>query len=287
MIEVRDQDQQQVLFQISQTAMESAYQDFSEATVWPVEYSAVLELDYYKARAEAIAQQFNRPVSFNLIILFNTEYTIGLPAGPETRLGTAQLSLPLDEDFFTISRETAPGEEMEVLRQKITYRVYLQLFPWWVFLVAALLVLIPCLILLLGTRSRPRENFWRGLKKKQRRLRGRLTLIGDKAWDPAWCVQVTDFSSMATAARRLKQPVFCFVDEMSAWPAAYFYVQYGENNYCHIYTLYPEKISDLPGSQLEEASFEHQMPVLPEAEELPVPAGSPEIQEPARLIDQD
>ncbi len=287
LIEVSDQERQQVLFQISEAALDETSFSFENSTSWPVDYRAVLELADYRTRATALAKQLDRPVSVKLIIIFSTDYTLQLPAGPLSSTATARLSLPLDQEVFTIEKETSPAAAFAPLWQKITYRVYLELFPWWVFLIAALLILLSLILLLSGTKSQVRENFWRRLKKMQHRLRGRLTLIGDKAWDPSWCVQVTDFKAMAKTARQLKQPVFCFVDEMSAWPAAYFYVQYGENNYCYIYTLYPEKLTDLPGSQLEEATFSHQMPVLPEAEELPLPEDSPEIQEPPRLIDPD
>jgi hypothetical protein len=65
-----------------------------------------------------------------------------------------------------------------------------------------------------------------------RMARGRLLMIGDKAWEPEWCITASNFKTMVKTARRLKHPIFCFVDRESDVPAALFYVYFGENNYC-------------------------------------------------------
>ncbi len=57
-------------------------------------------------------------------------------------------------------------------------------------------------------------------------------MIGDKAWEPEWCITASNFKTMVKTARRLKHPIFCFVDRESDVPAALFYVYFGENNYC-------------------------------------------------------
>ncbi len=60
-------------------------------------------------------------------------------------------------------------------------------------------------------------------------------IIGDKAWEPEWCVTASNYKTMIKTAKRLKHPVFCFIDNEGPMPEAYFYVYYGENNYCYTY----------------------------------------------------
>ncbi|MGI6327329.1 MAG: hypothetical protein ACOX1U_10400 [Saccharofermentanales bacterium] len=40
-------------------------------------------------------------------------------------------------------------------------------------------------------------------------------LIADKAWEPEWCVAIADFKSMVRTAKKLKYPIFCYVDQTS------------------------------------------------------------------------
>ena len=68
-------------------------------------------------------------------------------------------------------------------------------------------------------------------------------IIGDKAWEPEWCISVTSFRTMVRTARKLKHPIFCFIERDSDQPIAYFYVYYGENNYCYTFTGVPDKHS--------------------------------------------
>lgn len=78
-------------------------------------------------------------------------------------------------------------------------------------------------------------------------------MIGDKAWEPEWCITASNFKTMVKTAKRLKHPIFCYIDRDSDVPAALFYVYYGENNYCYTYTGSPDRKWN--------KQFDHETPV--------------------------
>ena len=82
---------------------------------------------------------------------------------------------------------------------------------------------------------------------------------------------------MVRTARKLKHPVFCHVDRQGPFPVAYFYVYYGENNYC--LTFQPEGVSDTSSDDDFELPENRQLPPIPTLPEMPQsvedPAGEP------------
>lgn len=289
-------DHQPTLFQVSEAAMDPVSLSFASQLELQNSHALRIDLDPWRARAAAIAEKLEQQLAFELALTYRTDYTLELPGGPAVISETVTLIIPLNEPVYRIMRSESMGTDaLEPYNQVLRYRVYLELFPWWVFLAAAVLSLISLLLLLFTTQSRPRDSFRRNLRRMKRQASGRLMMIGDRAWDPAWCVRVTDYAAMAKTARKLKHPLFCHVDELSAWPVAYFYAYYGENNYCHIYTEHPEMLGDslttgpAAEDETEDEEQDIQFPVLPEEDELPAGGNSPEIKvaRPDRPADHD
>jgi len=281
-LQARQADSPAVLLQTSDVLSE---QDNTLAgqTEYGDAYSARIALDPYRTQAAAIQERLDEPLVFELVLQFASTYTLDLIGGPASLQSSASLVVPINQPVFRIGRsQTDAPAELQPLRQTLRYRIHLSLFPWLVFAIAAGLALLSLVLLLATTRSQPRDRFNRRLKRMKRQARGRLMMIGDRAWDPAWCVRVTDYPQMARTARKLKHPVFCYLDSLSAWPVAYFYTYYGENNYCHIFTEHPEALEEsLAGGQAQsEDTIEEEnlsFPVLPEEDELPTGGNSPEI----------
>jgi hypothetical protein len=289
-------ENQPTLFQVSEAAMVPVSQSYADQLMFQNSHSLRFDLDPWRARAAAIAGRVEQQLTFELALVYKTDYTLHLPGGPAVISETATLIIPLNEPVYRIERSEKMGTDvLQPVNQVLRYRIFLELFPWWIFLAAAILSLISLLLLIFTTQSRPRDSFWRNLRRMKRRASGRLMMIGDRAWDPAWCVRVTDYAAMAKTARKLKHPLFCYVDDLSAWPVAYFYAYYGENNYCHIYTEHPEMLDDTltaaPSAEDETEDEEQdiQFPVLPEDDELPPGGISPEIKvaRPDRDADSD
>jgi hypothetical protein len=274
------------LFQVSEAAMVPVSQSYADQLMFQNSHSLRFDLDPWRARAAAIAGRVEQQLTFELALVYKTDYTLHLPGGPAVISETATLIIPLNEPVYRIERSEKMGTDvLQPVNQVLRYRIFLELFPWWIFLAAAILSLISLLLLIFTTQSRPRDSFWRNLRRMKRRASGRLMMIGDRAWDPAWCVRVTDYAAMAKTARKLKHPLFCYVDDLSAWPVAYFYAYYGENNYCHIYTEHHEMLDDAltaapsADDEAEDDDDEQdiQFPVLPEDDELPPGGNNPEI----------
>jgi hypothetical protein len=135
------------------------------------------------------------------------------------------------------------------LHRTLPHLLVVAQIPYYWYLIAGLVFLGVLLSILLFTRSH-RDLFEREVRRMKRMARNRLMQIGDKAWEPEWCITATDYRTMVRTARKLKHPIFCYVDRESVPPAAYFYVYYGENNYCYTFkgpTNEPQAGS-LPGS---------------------------------------
>jgi hypothetical protein len=101
---------------------------------------------------------------------------------------------------------------------------------------AAVFCLLLMTIILVTTRGRRRNTFDRQLHRMKRQARSRLLLISDKAWEPEYCITVDDFGTLVRTARKLKHPVFCCIDRRTEPSTAYFYIYYGENNFCFTFT---------------------------------------------------
>ena len=142
------------------------------------------------------------------MIVSQTFITLDLPGGSETFVETASLLIPLQEPVFRITRQDNRGPaELQPVTQTIRYQIHLDSIPYMIFLIAAGLSLLSLILLAATTCSRPKDRFWKTLRQMKHQLKGRLILIADKAWDPAWCVSIADFDSLADTSQKLKQPV--------------------------------------------------------------------------------
>lgn len=234
-------------------------------------------LDPFREQVTAIRSRLNQTLAFELVIVSQTFITLDLPGGSETFVETASLLIPLQEPVFRITRQDNRGPaELQPVTQTIRYQIHLDSIPYMIFLIAAGLSLLSLILLAATTCSRPKDRFWKTLRQMKRQLKGRLILIADKAWDPAWCVSIADFDSLAETVQKLKQPVYGYVDTFSAWPVAYFYTLSSENNYCYIYTEHPEALDQMMEPE-EESETVMPLPILPEADELPDSDSSSEI----------
>lgn len=226
------------------------------------------------AEYETLAAQYNPdpnlPVSYRLQVRLSLNAATGLLGGPYSLSDQLVMYIPLREPSLLIVRELPAADEVAV-RQGVDYQLALTPLPFFVYPATAGLTLVLLVLLLLVTRNRHRSRFQRRLKRRLRRLRRTLILIGNKAWEPEWCVRITNFRSLVRTARKLRLPVFCYIERRL--PLAYFYVQIGENNYCYIYSPDP----GIDPSQLEMDSEiqsgasdldEEAIPILPEDDDL-------------------
>ena len=148
--------------------------------------------------------------------------------------------IPLTPDTFEV-REVIPRLGNIRAWRWLPYAIALLPVPFWAYYALDALLLTLLILWLSLTRTRRLDRFDRQLRRMQRLARGRLMLITDKAWEPEWCVTATDYRTLVKTARRLKHPIFCHVDRTGEQPVAYFYVYYGENNYC--LTFRPEGVT--------------------------------------------
>ena len=247
-VRVRDADDPSVvLLAQSSPAVPVKTADVRNTKSWIMNESIKIDLEPYRAIAAAFAANNTARVTYELAVVFS----LNLAANPYVSVEPVILSeplvliIPLNQPQYSIRRELPPAmAEWATVHQNIRYKVHLAGIPFGFYPVAAGLAFIVLVIFLALTCSRPKDRFRGRLGRMLRKARGRLMLIGDKAWEPEWCVAVTDFRAMVRTARRLKHPIFCFIDKMKPWPVAYFYVYYGENNYCYIYTEHPEMLHE-------------------------------------------
>jgi len=145
----------------------------------------------------------------------------------------SSVMIPLLVDQFRITTDEAAANRL--LIRPVRYRVNPTRVPLFVFPLAIGCFLVLLILFLLLTRSRKADRFRRDVRKMLRYARKQLLLIGDKAWEPEWCITASDFKSLVRTARKLNHPVFCHVHDGPDEQAAYFYVYYGENNYCYTF----------------------------------------------------
>lgn len=186
---------------------------------------------------EAIAEDFVAPDGLELVYTLSLRLTVQaevLLAGGETVLiEEPELLIPLLTPKLSITRPLPVDPAVwQTIDQTVRYQLRLTPLPLAVYLVVGGLALVLLVLLLVFTRGHRPSRFRRRLRKLIRQSRSQLMLIGDRAWEPEWCIRSTNFKSMARTARRLKHPIFCYVDDLRE--VAYFYVYYGENNYCYI-----------------------------------------------------
>ena len=267
---------QPIVLRAEETLAEPSSRDITGLGAFTSEETLRVPLDTYRDQALQIDSRLEQALDYELLLEYRAVLTLDLLGGTETISKATSLLIPLNEPVFRIARQQDPGPaDLEPVTQTVRYQVHLDALPYLVFLIAAGLSLLSLILLATTTRNQPKERFWRQLRRMKRQLKGRLILIGDRAWDPSWCVSIADFDSLADTARKLKQPVYGYVDQFSAWPVAYFYTLTSENTYCYIFTEHPELLEQ----EASEAEPEPAMPlpVLPETEELPDAETSPEI----------
>jgi hypothetical protein len=197
---------------------------------WVGDRKVEVDLAEIRQQAEAFARQCAVPVRSELAITLVASTTAKLPSALAELTDQPELVMPLTADTFVIQEKTAL--KPRAVWQWLPYQIVPFPAPPFLFPALTLLFFLLLVLWLSLTRTRPGNRFEKKLRQMQRMCRGRLMLIADKAWEPEWCITAEDFRTMVQTARKLKHPVFCHVDRSGPAPVAYFYVYYGENNYC-------------------------------------------------------
>lgn len=226
--------------------------------------------------------QTGQAAEFSLLLRMPVDLIVDLPEGPYILSEELLLRIPLSSPQFMIAAEI-PASQFWPVWRLAGYRLVLSDIPFPIFPAMAAAAFLLLILLLLTTRSRPKSKVRRQLRRMLRMAAGQLMLIADKAWEPEWCVAAADFKSMVRTARRLKHPIFCYIDRhQAASPAAFFYVYYGENNYCYSFNSQPAAAAAAVGqdepllADLEEqsgfagpADADDRIPLLPETDDSP------------------
>ncbi len=268
-------DNQPVVLQTQEELMQPHQEELSGLADYVDSQTVLVPLAPYREQAQAIQSRLKQELVTELVLRYTASVQLALPAGNETLEESVSFVIPLDQPVFRIS-QPAPDQDLVLkpIFQTFHYQVALTALPYPIFLIAALLCLLCLILLITGTISEPKDRFWQTYRQMKKQLKGRLILLQDRAWDPAWCVAIEDFDSLAETARRLKYPVYGFLDTYSAWPVAYFYLLSGENNYVYIHTEHPELLDLEPAEEVEQA---RPIPVLPEADALPDTGQNPDL----------
>lgn len=199
-----------------------------------VKESVSLNLDQFESYVKSFASLSSQPAVFDLMVTMSVRITAALPGGPAVITDEPRLLIPLEQPQFQITR-ILPDSTVQTIIQPVLYKLVPAQIPFWVYPAIAGVCLLLIVLLLTLTSSRRKNRFKRRLRRMIRQARNRLMLISDKAWEPEFCVTVADYKSLIRTAKKLKHPVFCYIDQESDVPAAYFYIYYGENNYCYTF----------------------------------------------------
>jgi hypothetical protein len=200
-----------------------------------LDHAVSLNLAEYEKIVSNFKMQSTQAALFDLAVTMSVQVTPALPAGPIAINDAVVLQIPLDQTQFQLTRALPESRSVPVY-QSVFYRLVMAPIPLPVYPAMAAVCFLILVLLLATTCSRKKERFERQLRRMVHQARSRLMMIGDKAWEPEWCVTASDFQSLIRTAKKLKHPVFCYVDRKSPLPAAYFYIYYGENNYCYTFT---------------------------------------------------
>ena len=196
---------------------------------------------------QTIADSFDVPqglkVTFVLAVRLSIQIDAALPVENLAVSESPALLIPLGQDQFRITREGI-GTDTRSIVQPVRYQLVLPAIPFPIYPAAAAFTLLLLIVILVTTKSRRNNPYNRQLNQMLRQARSRLLLIADKAWEPNWCITVSDFSSLVRTAKRLKHPIFCHIDQNAEVMAAYFYVYYGENNYCFTFSDTQPSLTD-------------------------------------------
>lgn len=195
--------------------------------------SVDVALQSYQLMAGFFLQETGLPGNAELVVRYSAD-TIGTRYGQVlTDHQESTVTIPLLSDQFQITADETTANRLMI--RPVRYLVHPDQVPLFVFPLMIGFFLIMLLLLLLLTRSQKADHFNRDIKRMLRYARRQLLLIGDKAWEPEWCITASDFKSLVRTARKLKHPVFCYINNDPEQQAAYFYVYYGENNYCYTF----------------------------------------------------
>lgn len=239
-----------------------------------------VDLNEYEEFIASYQDQTSQAATFDVVVSMSVKAAAALPFGSYVVTDAPGLQIPLDQAQYQLTR-ILPASLPAISFQPVTYRLVLTDLPFAVYPAMAGACFLLLILLLAATRSRKKNRFNRRLHKMLRRARGRLMIIGDKAWEPQWCVTTTDFKSMVRTAKKLKHPIFCYIDRMSPVPAAYFYIYYGENNYCFTFSdansspamsIPPasDDLSDFPDfDDAAPPADDDRIPLLPENDDSP------------------
>lgn len=197
-----------------------------------------LDLQEFESLIAGYQSQSSQPATFDLLVVMSVRTVAALPFGHFTSTGSPALRIPLGQSQFTLTR-SLPEQLPLIQLLPVTYRLVLSELPFAVYPAMAGACFLLLVLLLSTTRSRRKNRYDRRLRRLLRIARSQLMIIGDKAWEPEWCVNAADFRSMVRTARKLKHPIFCYIDNVSPTRAAYFYIYYGENNYCFTFSDSP------------------------------------------------
>lgn len=207
--------------------------------------TVTVPLAAYRETAAAFLKESGMSGNAILTIRLTTDIAGSRFGQAQSSQQTADIAVPLSADSFQIG--VTPASTRRLVARPIRYLVQSDTLPMFVYPLASVLLLLVMVLFLALTANRPVYHFQRKLKRLLRLGRRQILMIADKAWEPEWCVTVSNFRSMVQTARRLRHPIFCYIDNDAEHPAAYFYVYYGENNYCYVFDGKPEaKIAAQP-----------------------------------------
>ena len=223
-------DTGRILFE-QQTVVEPAATGQETTAHLTVNRRATVDLAAYQAQAAEWEANYRIPVISELVIGLQVETQFQLTSGNTALADQPALVLPLNQGIVEIQEEQTAFKPHRLWR-RLPYQIVVMQLPLFVFPIVGVLLITALILWLALTKTRRKPWFDRQLARMQRLARGRLMLIADKAWEPEWCVTVSNYKTMVRTARKLKHPIFCHVDRQGTEPRAYFYVYYGENNYC-------------------------------------------------------
>ena len=258
------QGQDQLLYENSQIMAAPEVMSLTAAQ-YQLERTAEIPLQEFRNQFQAFSSQSPIEVRGELVISLVAKTETALPSGLSTLVDQPALVLPLTNDTFTIS-EKVDFKPVPVWRL-LPYQIVLHIFHPVVFPATGVLFLAGLVLWLRLTQSRYKDPFEKKLAWMKRQCRGRLMMIADKAWEPEWCITAQDFKTLVQTAKKLKHPVFCHVDRQGPFPVAYFYVYYGENNYC--LTFRPEGVSEATPDDGFELPGNKKLPPIPTLPEMP------------------
>lgn len=228
--------------------------------------SVALNLAQFESYIKSFTTLSSQPAVFDLMVTMSVRITAALPGGPVVITDEPRLLIPLVQPQFQMTRILPDSAEQSII-QPVIYKLVLAQIPFPVYPSIAGICLLLIILILTLTSGRRKNRFKRQLHRMIRQARNRLMLISDKAWEPEFCVTAADYKSLIRTAKKLKHPVFCFIDLESAVQAAYFYIYYGENNYCYTFKdssaiNFKSEMDDLPDDSDDSDDDDYQDPAI-------------------------